>query len=262
MLRQDLPILEFDPSTTAVINPSAMVTRVAFPKLAVACFFKEVVEDVVKAQNLTAIAVQKTEMGDLPIYALSQRGAQIAFFYPCIGAPLAAAMLEEVIAHGAQAVIACGGCGVLDSSIPLGQIVVPTSAIRDEGTSYHYLPPSREVFPSDRAVAAIGEVLHSEGITHRSGTTWTTDAVYRETPDKVKLRRAEGCLTVDMEAAALFAVAQFRGIDCAELFYAGDNVGGGSWEHRNWNVQPTTRKELFRLACEACSYLSEEWASR
>jgi len=104
--------------------------------------------------------------------------------------------------------------------------VVPVSAVRDEGTSYHYLSPAREVEPSPRAVSAIKLVLERHKVPYITGKTWTTDGFFRETPGKVELRRSEGCLTVEMEAAAFFAVARFRGVTLGQVLYGGDDVGG------------------------------------
>jgi len=107
---------------------------------------------------------------------------------------LAAGLLEGAIAHGARVVIACGGAGVLDPAIPLGQIIVPTAAIRDEGTSYHYLPPSREAAANPLGLEILREVLECQGHPYLFGKTWTTDAVFRETRSKIQARRAEGAL--------------------------------------------------------------------
>ena len=125
-------------------------------------------------------------------------------------------------------------------------------AVRDEGTSYHYLPPGREVEASSAAVAAIEQTLKARGVDYLLGKTWTTDAPYRETPAKVQLRRAEGCLTVEMEAATFFAVAQFRGVQFGQLLYGGDDVSSEEWDARDWNRKTSVREALFWLAVESC----------
>src|SRR4029079_18210299 len=137
---------------------------------------------------------------------------------------LAATFLEELIALGCTRFIACGGAGALDRDRAVGHIIVPTAAVRDEGPSYHYRPAGREVVPSPAALAAIEATLRARNIDYRRAKTWTTDAPYRETRAKVARRREEGCATVEMEAAALFAVAQMRGVDFGQLLYAGDDV--------------------------------------
>ena len=100
---------------------------------------------------------------------------------------------------------------MLVPDVALGHVIVPSAAIRDEGTSYHYLPPAREVEPTRQAFDAIVATLERHHVPHVTGKTWTTDGLYRETRGKVERRVAEGCLTVEMEAAAFFAVAAFRG---------------------------------------------------
>jgi uridine phosphorylase len=168
-----------------------------------------------------------------------------------VGAPIAAARLERAIALGARKFIACGGAGALDGArLPVGHVVVPTAAIRDEGTSYHYLPPGREVEPSPHAVKAIEQVLRNRGIPYLSAKTWTTDGVYRETRGRVERRRGEGAMVVEMEAAAFFAVARFRGVDFGQLLYAADDVSGDEWDQRDW-TRHQAREQIFELAAEA-----------
>jgi uridine phosphorylase len=130
-------------------------------------------------------------------------------------------------------------------------VVVPDRAVRDEGTSCHYLPPSRTVTASPDAVAAIERTLARSGVAFRRATTWTTDGVYRETPARIARRRAEGCATVEMEAAAFFAVARFRGKPLGQLLYAGDDLSGEAWDHRGWQGHTSGRERLFWLAVEA-----------
>jgi len=84
---------------------------------------------------------------------------------------------------------------------------------------------------------------------------WTTDAIYRETPDRVARRRAEGCLTVEMEMAAFCAVAQFRGVLFGQILYGGDDLSGENWDHRGWQGLRSIRTKLFSLAAEACMRL-------
>jgi uridine phosphorylase len=251
-MTHDYPILEFDPERSALIEPHHTITPVSIPELAVACFFKDVVDDIVLRDNLVPLTTQRSEMGQHPIYEITYRKRRIAIFHAGSGAPLSAGLLEGVIAHGARVIIACGGAGVLDPAIPLGQIIVPTAAIRDEGTSYHYLPPSREVAANPLGLEILRDVLECQDHPYLFGKTWTTDAVFRETRSKIQARRAEGAIVVEMEAAALFAVGDFRNVLVAELLYAGDNVGGESWDHREWSTQRSIRKSLFFLACEAC----------
>jgi uridine phosphorylase len=251
-MRANYPILEFDPAREAIIEPQRVVEPVDAPEHMVFCFFQEVITKVVQERAARLIASQDWEDAPHPIYEINVDGQRLAFAHPGVGAPMVAGILEETIALGCRKFIACGGAGVLDKSIAVGHIVVPSVAVRDEGTSYHYLPPAREVGASPEGVAAIEQVLSRRQIPYLIAKTWTTDAPYRETQAKVQLRKSEGCLTVEMEAAAFFAVAQLRGVTFAQMLYGGDDVSGGEWDSRGWHSRASVREKLFWLAVEAC----------
>ena len=129
----------------------------------------------------------------------------------------------------------------------IGNLILPTTAVRDEGTSYHYLPPSREVACNPETIKTVKEVLDSMNVSYVTGKTWTTDAFYRETPAMVKHRKKEGCITVEMETAAFFAVAEFHQLQLAQILYAGDDVSGEKWDERAWNQQKNVRANLIEL---------------
>jgi uridine phosphorylase len=247
----DAPILEFDPSPAAVIEPGERIEPSDIPPHAVLCFFQDVIAKVVAEHDVREIDRVRSEMGFNPIYELDMGGRRLALMHPGVGAPLAAGFMEELIARGARAFVACGGAGVLVPEVALGHVIVPTAALRDEGTSYHYLPASRTVGPTPDALEAIVAVLEHHDIPHVLGTTWSTDGYYRETRDKVARRVAEGCLTVEMEAAALFAVGTFRGVAVGQILYAGDDLSGEVWDPRGWDEHASGRELLFRLAAEA-----------
>ncbi len=251
-MRSTYPILEYDAADEAIIEPRHLIEPIDAPEHCVVCFFQEVITKLCRDHGAREIAVRRSEIGPHPVYELNVNGRRLAVFHPGVGAPLAAGLLEEVIALGCRKFIACGGAGVLDRKITVGHFLIPASAVRDEGTSYHYLPPSREVHASPEGVAAIEKVLRARGCDYLIVKTWTTDAIFRETPAKVQLRRAEGCLTVEMEAAAFFAVAQFRGVTFAQILYGGDDVSGSEWDSRDWQERTSVREELFWLAAEAC----------
>ena len=252
------PILEFDPDPTAIIDPAMELKGESAPPCGVLCFFGEVVRKVSAEKNATTIMEMRWESGDYPVFEMDHQGRKVAFLHIGVGAPLAVGHLEVMIALGCRKIVACGGAGVLDRTIPPAHLVVPTSAVRDEGTSYHYLEPSREVVPDARAVRAIEATLESHHVPYHSGKTWTTDAPYRETKGKVLRRRKEDCLTVEMEAAALFSVARFRGIQLGQILYGGDDVSGETWDTRDWKSRAPVREKLFWLAVEACLGIEDE----
>ncbi|RPI19869.1 MAG: hypothetical protein EHM58_00315 [Ignavibacteriae bacterium] len=251
-LNKEFPILEFDDSIPAVIEPSGKIKKINIPEHAVICFFREVFEKLDNSGKLKLIINIYSEIGPHPVYELEFQGKKITVFHPGIGAPLAAGITEEVIALGCTKFIACGGAGVLNKDIAVGHVIIPVSAVRDEGTSYHYMPPGREACANKEAVDALIRTLDKHSCKYITGKTWTTDAYYRETPKKVILRRNEGCITVEMETAAFFAVAQFRKIKFAQLLYGGDDVSCDEWDSRQYTTRTDVRENLFWFAVEAC----------
>jgi uridine phosphorylase len=247
----DAPILDFDATRDAVIEPAFTVRPFDLPAHVVLCFFGDAIASFVGDHQGREIGRLVSEMGSNPVFEVDLDGRRLAITQAGVGAPLAAGWLDELIALGGRAFVAAGGAGVLVPDLAMGHVVIPTAAIRDEGTSYHYLPAAREVAPTDDALAAITETLERLGVPHVAGKTWTTDAIYRETREKVRRRVAEGCLTVEMEAAAFFAVARFRGVSFGQMLYAGDDLSGEAWDGRGWPAHETGRNLLLRLAAEA-----------
>ncbi len=246
------PILEFDSTAEAFIEPSKVIRARDLPEHCVICFFSEVIDKVIAEHDAKVVVENKWEDGPHCIYEISYHGQRLAFLHPGVGAPIAAGLLEEAIAFGCRKFIACGGCGVLEKDIAVGHLIVVSSAVRDEGVSYHYLPPGREVTTNTEAVSALVRTLDSRGVPYRVGKTWTTDAPYRETVKKIARRREEGCLTVEMESAALIAVAQFRNVSFGQALYGGDDLSGVEWDHRHWTSKREIRESLFWLCAEAC----------
>jgi uridine phosphorylase len=260
LARAELPILEFDPARTAMIEPSIHLcspgadgAAVDMPERAVVCFFGDVVAEVAAERGARRVVDLVSEHGRHTVWEIEADGGErVAFFQPGIGAPLAAFFLEEAICYGVRKVVACGGAGALVPELVLGHPIVVTGAVRDEGTSYHYLPPARTVRTDPSVVATLETVLRRSDVPYTAGLTWTTDAPYRETPGKVAARREEGCLTVEMEAAALLAVAGWREVSLGQYLYAGDALHGEEWDHRDWMSAGEVRRRLFWLAVEAC----------
>jgi uridine phosphorylase len=252
MEKQPFPLLEFDPTREAVIEPSDYVRAIDAPQHCVITFFQEVVDKVTAEHKARIIATFPWEDGPHHVYEIEHKGRRLALVHPDVGAPVSAAILEDVIALGCRKFIVCGGCGVIEKGIAVGHLIVVSAAVRDEGTSFHYQPAGRELQADARGVTALESVLKAQGLPYLVGKTWTTDAPYRETRDKVELRRSEGCLTVEMEASALMAVAQFRNVVLGQVLYGGDDLSGDEWDHRDWQSRFEVREKLFWLAAEAC----------
>lgn len=143
-----------------------------------------------------------------------------------IGAPTVAIVLEELSTRGVRSVIGVGFAGGLGPDMRPGDVVVCSEALRDEGTSYHYLAPAPTVLPDAELTGRLRNELGDAAV----GPTWTTDAPYRETVAEIAHFRSEGVLTVDMEAAALFAVASVCGVSAAAAFSVSDILDGARWQ--------------------------------
>ena len=181
-------------------------------------------------------------MGDL--YTVRTTGDRVAVLTDFgLGAPIVAAQAEELIALGATRLVSVALSGGIQADLSPGAIVVVDSAIRDEGTSHHYLPPGREVAADAKLTAALAGVLAGGGGDVRTGRTWSTDAPYRETRDEAICYQAEGVLSVDMELAALLAVAEARGVAAAGVLVVGDSLAGGTW-------RPPERLEAMERSLE------------
>jgi uridine phosphorylase len=245
------PILEFDGDRVAYIDPYARPPIEGLPSAGVACYFPDLIEELcIGGETLMPLPSLSA------FIAIEYRGSPLAVFYPGQGASLAAVTLERVTAAGCRTVVACGGAGALVADLPLGHVVVVDSAVRDEGTSYHYLPASREVHADAHVVRTMTEVAEEAGVALTVGKTWTTDGFFRETPGKVAKRRGEGCIVVDAEASALLAVAQFRGTTFGQLLYAADDLSGTAWDDRKWRTADGARRALFDLAATSALRLA------
>ena len=150
-----------------------------------------------------------------------------------VGAPACTVAYEEILAMGLEKLIVFGTCGVLDSAIDDLATIIPTSALRDEGTSYHYMEASDEISVNEKYMDEFIKILKKNNVSYVAGKTWTTDAPYRETRAKVLKRKEQGCICVDMECSAMSAVAKFRNKELFSFFYAADNLDNAKWDPRS-----------------------------
>lgn len=171
------------------------------------------------------------------MFLLKETGNRIAIIGNFgIGAPHAVIHLEEFIEWGVRRFVSVGTAGSLQKHLRVGDLVLCERAIRDEGSSYHYLPPARYAHPSTRLTRRLRDALRARRLKFASGTTWTIDTPYRETFAEARRYQNQGVLTVEMEAAALFAVGKFRGVDVASLLSISDSLaealGEDAWRPR------------------------------
>jgi uridine phosphorylase len=173
------------------------------------------------------------------------------------GAPAATTVLEELIALGAREFISIGAAGCLQPRCGFGEAVVCDGAIRDEGVSHHYARTEKFAWPSEMLTRRLAQALAVDGTTPQRGLTWTIDAPYRETVAEARSYQAEGVVCVEMEAAALFTVGQYRGVDVAAAFVISDHLlAEECWTHAFGT--PTLRQASIRLLDAALQALSRQ----
>lgn len=256
-MKKEYPILEFDTESSNYINATANVdTQILLPECCVISFFGDAVKSFVQKYNCQQIGRLVMETFELPIYeAEDKHGKKVALLHGLGSGPYAAGQLEKLIVLGCKKFIVCGGCGVLNRYSRMGEFFVPICAIRDEGTSYHYVEPSREIFLDESVEKVVCSYLDKNDIKYSCVKTWTTDAMYRETRKLIDLRLSEGCQVVEMECASYFAVAKYKGVSLGQLLYAGDDLSGKTWDGRNWKSNSEARSILLNLSINICGQL-------
>jgi len=147
-----------------------------------------------------------------------------------IGAPATAMVMDDLVADGVDTFLSIGHAGCLSESVEMGEFIVCSKAIRDEGTSHHYVESEKYARPSDSLVETIRQTLREREEPFHVGPSWTTDAVYRETKAEIEQYAGAGVLTVEMEASAVFTVADHRGVDAGAMFVVSDYLGLSEWE--------------------------------
>ncbi len=239
---------ELDEEKDAIINPSTFYSKIeGFPKTAVSFFSKSIMKEIVETYNPEIIAELSNATMTFYVYKLVIDGVPLALYQSPVGAPACVGLFEEVSAHGVENILLVGCCGCLDNSIEDYSIIIPTSAIRDEGTSYHYLEANDEIEINSKIVAIIEKIMQDCNINYRKGKTWTTDAMYRETRQKTERRKEQGAITVDMECSAMAAVAEYRNVNFGQFFYAADNLDAETYDPRSLTrseVVPEKRKVI------------------
>lgn len=227
-------LTEFDPARKAVIDPEMTHTKIpGFPETVVSVFSCQLFEAIVSFLGGRVIAETRDVDGIWPVYEVTYKGKPFAFYKARLGAPACVGCFEDVIPMGVKRIILLGNCGVLDRSIEDCGIIIPTKAIRDEGTSYHYAPAGDYIDVNVKYVEEFQLVLEEFGYPWVKGTTWTTDAFYRETRAKVEARKRMGAVCVEMECAAMQAMCAFRGVEFFQFLYAGDNLDHSAWDPRS-----------------------------
>jgi len=201
--------------------------------------------------NLTPKTFQKVFISRL--HVSKQSNPDISLIGPMVGAPYATILLETLIAWGARKIFFLGWCGAISEKVKIGDIILPTSAIVDEGTSSHYNLNNSTSSPTPMLVTHILEYLQQKNIKFHHGTIWSTDAIYRETRDKVQYFQKQDVLAVDMETSSLFSVAKFRDVDISAILVVSDELSTLQWrtgfKDKRFKQGCTTVCEVIKHLC-------------
>lgn len=246
-------LTEFDECVESTFEPWENETKIPeFPRVGITWYSQVLMDRFVEIFRPEEIAKSKNGNGKLPIYKINYKGVDVAVYLSRVGAPAVVVQYEELLAMGLEKLVMFGTCGVLDKNIADLAILIPTSAIRDEGTSYHYYPASDEITVNENYRDEFKEILKEHDYSYIEGKAWTTDAPYRETREKCKKRKEQGCISVDMECSAMSAVSKFRGKDFFQFFYAADNLDSAKWDKRSLGNETklTEKEKIIYLALE------------
>lgn len=247
VVKHELPILEYDSESKAVIQPDHEHLGLKLPGKAVFGFLGGCIGRYAREHELQQVAEFISITKRYPIYVVHYKGEDICLCQAPVGAPAAVQILDWLISYGVKKVISSGSCGAL-TDLPENAFLIPAKALRDEGTSYHYLPPSRWVELNGEVRQSMERVLDELGLPYAECMTWTTDGFYRETRELVEYRKEEGCSVVEMECAALAACAQFRGIQFGQLLFTADSLANADqYDERGWGVDSLEKALMLSL---------------
>ena len=208
-----LPLLEHDPAEKAVFRAANMLeaarlqknlSPLTVPQGCLLDFDAELVDFLVTtgaAKHEPAWPCFHTKL-----YRWSVDGTEYGIIGGTVGAPFAVLIAEELFALGCKALVTISSAGLIADHLKTPMFLLIDKALRDEGTSYHYLPPGRYAEAAQVLVDAVAKQLTDAGLEYFRGKSWTTDAPFRESQQLISARRDEGIISVEMEAAALLAM--------------------------------------------------------
>ena len=234
----------FDPDGEPLVTPREMVKiltrrRIGAKNLkvepcALICVLRHDLRAFVKRLQGEILGAWK---GYREVYRGSVGEGRVTIAHSLFGASNCVALAEELASFGMKRALFMGYCGSLQPGVRAGDIIVPTEAIREEGTSFHYLPPGVAAQPHQGTQDVILDCLQRSTVPYHQGTIWTTDAIYRETKGKVKRYQEAGVLGVEMELAALFAFGMAQKVAVGGVLVVTDELSSGRWQPRFFSPQ-------------------------
>ena len=248
----------FDNKSKAIINPQVNENA---PQVdaCILTFSHEIERFVLEHYDCKRIASFWFATGETPIYCIEYKGKKFAFYKTYVGAPACVGTVEDTLsAIKTDKYIVFGGAGCLNKEIAHGKVMIPTEAYRDEGTSYHYAPAADYIAVKNAGI--VERFMKENGIPYVTGKTWTTDSFYRETVNNFEKHKADGCISVEMECAALQAMCDFRGLNLFMFFTSGDLLDAPEWDerHKEGEIEGTQHDAgHFDIALELARYVAE-----
>lgn len=235
--------------------------NIRLPKVAIGVFSSHLYKDIIEKFSTKEVGYISGANLERSIYIINYKGIHLTLFMAGVSGPWICADMEELHAKGVEKFIIFGNCGVLDSSIKDCSIIIPTLAYREEGTSYHYVEESDTIEMNTKYVDEFIEILNKYDFDYIKAPTWTTDAFYRETKNKIKKYQELGVKTVEMEGASIAAVCKYLNIDYFTFYYAGDNLDSVEWDERSLSGLSNIdkKKEMTILALELAIKLSTKY---
>ncbi len=232
--------------------------NIKLPKVAVGVFSRHLYNDIVEKFSTKKVGCISGANLERDVYIINYKDTLITLFMAGVSGAWLCSDIEELHAQGVNKFIIFGNCGVLDSKIEDCSIIIPTLAYREDGASYHYFEEPDSIEMNPKYMNEFIDILNKYKFDYIKAPTWTTDAFYRETKDKIKKYKELGVKTVEMEASSIAAVCKYLNIDYFTFYYAGDNLDSVEWDERSLygldNIDK--KKEVAILALELAAKLS------
>ncbi len=246
------------PDRRAIVNPVKGKKPPETGPLAIVVATESDLRLLSRLADTPVVEQRKLYMSNLQIHADNQRRFTLAG--PLIGAPYAAMIVESLGVWGVEKILFVGWCGSVSRRIKAGDIIVPDSAMVDEGTSGHYCDPAcRVALPARPLVQQVRLALQHHGAMFHEGAVWTTDAIFRETVEKVQHYQSKGALAVEMELSAIFTVAGFREMEAAGILVVSDDLSDYQWRPGfKTPAFKASRETACRAALTMASHLMAE----
>lgn len=232
-----------------MIEPSSFYEKKKIAETCIVTFSHKVMSYVLSAYPSKKEVCTGTANGPIQVYSLNHNGKKILFYMSPIGSSIAGTILDDVrYLTGAVNFVFFGSCGSLDNELTEGKVIVPTESYRDEGFSYHYVPESDYI--KIKMSGKLVTIFEKLDIPYVAGKSWTTDALYKETIDNARKRKAEGCISVEMESAGLEAICSYRNISLYIFFFVSDLLNGELWKNVNLGTAEEKKHQInaFNIA--------------